>query len=158
MPNNFCLGNTEERTLSSVSLDSTADVNSFYIRYIVTYNFSVFRGLFFFSIKWCCSRSSITIFSQIWLYSKYESTKILSTLSCCKQLWRFLVDFKNFFSFIFYWMFFFLKGIWQNILFSNTFRQMGKINPRKSLNGESLVQSIRNLRSRNTLVSETAKN
>jgi hypothetical protein len=44
------------------------------------------------------------IFSQKnWLYSKYESKKILSTLSYCTRFWQFLMIFlnKNFHDFLF---------------------------------------------------------
>jgi hypothetical protein len=39
------------------------------------------------------------MFAQLWQSPKYESRKILSTLSYCKQLWRLLAIFlkKNFF-------------------------------------------------------------
>jgi hypothetical protein len=40
--------------------------------------------------KW---QSFIGMCSQIWQYSKYETKKISSTLSCCMQLWQFLVIF-----------------------------------------------------------------
>jgi hypothetical protein len=68
------------------------------------------------------ARSSKVIFSQILRYSKYESRKILSTLSCCRQLWQFLVIFSTKF-------FFPLKteNLWQYKFFSKYFHKMAKV-------------------------------
>jgi hypothetical protein len=95
--------------------------------YLVATNVFVFNFVMLF--KWRLSKS---IFSQIWQYSKYESRKILSTLSYCKQLWQFLVVYKESF-------FCNLKkkkgNLWRNILFSKLFWQNGENNssPTKSL-------------------------
>jgi hypothetical protein len=61
-------------------------------------------------LKW---QSSISAFSQFWQYSKYGSRKPLSTLSYCRQLWRFVAKFSQ------------KRGnLWENIpFFQHIFRQ-----------------------------------
>jgi len=83
---------------------------------------SVFCFVFFLNfgmlLKW---QSSIRICSQICQCSKYERRKILSTLSCCKQLWSFLVI-----SFLAFFFIFKQGSFWQNVILQIFFTQWRK--------------------------------
>ncbi len=74
-------------------------------------------------LKW---QSSISIFSQIWWYSKYESKKNLEHLfSYCRQLWQFIFfDFGEFFSKI--------GTFWENIYFPKYLFQNCENSPPKT--------------------------
>jgi hypothetical protein len=56
---------------------------------------------FFFSILRCCSSGHhpISIFSQIWQYSKYESRKSQASFPHCTQLWQSLIFFPKYMEF-----------------------------------------------------------
>jgi hypothetical protein len=73
-------------------------------------------------LKW---QWSISIFSQIWRYSKYESKKIFSMLSYCRQLWQFL-EFLIFKIFVFLWFFYKTENVWQNLFLKIFFTKWRK--------------------------------
>ncbi len=53
---------------------------------------------------------------KVWKY------KILSTLSCCKQLWQFLANLFNFLKIC--WIFFLKQGVYDKIFFQDVFHKM----------------------------------